>query len=785
MRGGSLADERTLAAVDFPAVRAALAGECGGAMAAALARAVIPSTDPETVREAQAATTEMRALLAEAAFGFGGIPDCVPVVERAALRASLSGEELRAVHGALAAAAAAVRAVHEADAPRLHARARPHRPLPELVHEIGEALGERGEVLDRASPALARVRKAVLQAQAEARERTASVLRAQRYAKMIGESIVTVREGRYVVPIKAEFSGEFPGVVHDTSSSGATVFIEPLVTLEANNRLRALRIEEQREVERILQELSVRVGENSAAILGNLDVLAQLDLASAAARLADRYRAVAPQIVDEARIEIVEGRHPLLRGEPVAQSLRLDEEQRVVVISGPNMGGKTVTLKMVGLFLAMACCGLHVPAREGTVIGMFDGLYSDIGDEQSIAENLSTYSAHIVAMRGILERADARSLVIVDEIGGGTEPSAGAALAIAMLEVLLRRRTRAIVTTHATELKVWAHGVAHVRNASVRFDPRTHAPTYQLDVGSPGQSLAFPLARALGIAGALVDRAETLLAEGEREYDRAVSALAEERAILQGESTRLREERERLVSETQRLAQARERLEEERRRLRSEGGERLGRAIREFNEELARRAERGVARPRASAGQHRLLERTLAQIHQDLGIEHDDDAADAAQAGAAAVGDRVRLPAFDQSGTVIEDYGERLLVQIGTMKTVVARADVRLEERAARARAPGHAQERKAQAMAAAAAQAHVELDVRGMRVAEAEPLVEKWIDEAVLAGGKLLRLIHGKGTGMLGRGLQAYLQGHPQVQSFRYGNADEGGTGVTVIELS
>jgi len=745
-------------------------------------------TDLATVRAAQAATAEMRALLGEATLGFGGIPDCAPIVERAALGAALTGEELRALHGALAAVAAAVRFVHEAEAPTLCEMVRPHRSLPELVREIGDAIGERGEVLDRASSALARVRKAILQTQDDVRERTASVLRQPKFAKMIGEPIVTMREGRYVVPIKAEFAGEFPGVVHDTSSSGATVFIEPLVTLEANNRLRALRIEEGREVERILRELSRRVGEQSTAVLANLEVLAQLDLASAAARLADRHRAVAPQIVDEARVAIIEGRHPLLRGEPVAQSIALDDDQRIVVISGPNMGGKTVTLKMVGLFLAMAYCGLHLPAQEGTVIGAFDGLYSDIGDEQSIAENLSTYSAHIVAMREILERADARSLVIVDEIGGGTEPNAGAALAIAMLEVLLERGTRAIVTTHATELKIWAHATPHVRNASVRFDPRTHAPTYHLDVGSPGQSLAFPLARALGIDGRLVDRAETLLAQGEREYDRAVSSLAEERAVLQREIDGLREERERLAREEQRLAQAREGLEEERHRLRTEGGERLGRAVREFNEELARRAERGTPRPRSTASQRNLLAKTIEEIHRDLGISPEEDG-NAASGDAAALreGDRVYLPAFGQRGTIVEDYGDRLLVQIGTMKTVVPREGLRLEQRAARTgvRPSGRPRVERPEATVALASRASTELDVRGMRVAEAEPVVEKWLDESVLAGAKTLRLIHGKGTGMLGRGLHELLKAHPQVRSFRYGNADEGGTGVTIVELA
>ncbi len=440
--------------------------------------------------------------------------------------------------------------------------------------------------------------------------------------KRFKSAIVTVREGRFVVPIKAEFAGMLPGVVHDTSSSGHTLFVEPLDALDVNNRLRTLRLEEVREVARVLAELAALVGAKADQAQTNLAVLADIDLVLARARVAHAMRAVAPRILDEPHVDIRRGKHPLLGERAVAQSLRLDDEVRIVIVSGPNMGGKTVTLKLLGLFVAMAYCGMQLPADEGTAIGALDFLGCDIGDEQSIAENASTFSAHLERLRTLLLTAADRSLVLVDEIASGTEPASGAALAIALLEEFLRRGVRGIVTTHSTELKLFGHATPHVQNASVRFDPRTYMPTYELDLGSPGRSLAFALARALGLDETIVARAETLLSENERDYDRALEELIEVRTQATLERDALVRERATLAGLEAGARERSEALERERRTFARQADERLGRALREFSAELERRERNrvGSARPKVTSGQAALLGRVLEDVHRELGV---------------------------------------------------------------------------------------------------------------------------------------------------------------------
>jgi DNA mismatch repair protein MutS2 len=436
----------------------------------------------------------------------------------------------------------------------------------------------------------------------------------------------------------------------------------------------------------------------------------------------------------------------------------------------------------------MTYCGMQIPAGLGTRVGRFTRVIADIGDEQSIAANASTFSAHLARMREMLDRADDRTLAIVDEIGGGTEPSAGAALAIAMLERLLERGAHAIVTTHATELKLFAHGTGSVANASVRFDPHSFKPTFQLDVGSPGQSLAFPLARALGIDEPIIERAQQMLDNRERDYEAALSELSLRNAELATERERLharQREAERELETVRRDAAA---LENERRGFAAKAEERMGQALRDFVRELQRRAEeRRPERPKVTPSQTALLSQTLDAIHRDLGIRPKPAAP--ADDGSYAPGEAVHITTLSQDGVVAEDYGDTLLVAIGPMKTVVKKGDVR---RRPAAGSPGKAGGTRAKRAGGGAGDARVdaatrtvsELDVRGKRYVEAEPLVERWIDEALLAGNSPLRLIHGKGTGMLGRGLQEFLRAHPAVRGFRYGNEDEGSSGVTIVEL-
>jgi DNA mismatch repair protein MutS2 len=787
-----LADERTLVALDFDAVRTALARHASTERGAAVARALVPLVGVAPMRGEQAATAEMRAVVAADGFDLPRVADVSDALARAARGAGLGGDELREIAVALAACDAAVRRIRATEsAPTMLARVRAAEYLPNVTGHLGNAIGERGDVLDRASPALARLRKTVAQAGDEARERCQTILRSPAFAKAIQDAIVTVREGRFVIPVKAEFASQVPGVVHDTSSSGHTIFVEPLGALEVNNRLRTARIEEGYEVQRILAELSALVGRHAPQIEANLDVLADVDLVLARARLAAQMDATAPTILDEPYVVVREGRHPLLGARAVPQSLALDADIQLIVISGPNMGGKTVALKMVGLFACMAACGMQLPALDGTAIGSFEYLGCDLGDEQSIAENASTFSAHLRRLRTLLESAGPRSLVLVDEIASGTEPGASSALARALIEYFLERGARGIVTTHATELKLFAHERARVQNASVRFDPQTYAPTYELDLGSPGRSLAFPLARALGIEPSIVARAETLLSESERDYDRALAELAELRTQAAAERDALASERAHLVALQENERRRVEALERERRELGRVAEERLSRALREFAHELERRsAERERAgRARITAGQASLLAQTLDAVHKDLGLRKTPRPSGGAPAPAPApiaVGDTVIVETLGSEGTVADDYGDTALVAIGSMKTVVPKAALRLTRRASVADAKKQrANVRAGAATLEAATTARGELDVRGKRFVEAEPLVEKWLDEATLLGLSPLRLIHGKGTGLLGRGLQEFLRGHAGVASVRYGNADEGGGGVTILELA
>jgi DNA mismatch repair protein MutS2 len=786
-----LADPRSLEALDFARVRERVAGQTHAAQAQARALAMEPVSDATTVRRLVAETAEMRTLVRSQNFSLSRVEDVDEALEIALRGASLPAAELRAIADALSAGGAAVRAIREAEGvPALRDVTSAFRALPTIVTRITDAIDERGTVLDRASPALARVRRQIAQAQDDARDRTAALTRSAKYARAIQDAIVTVRNGRYVIPVKAEFAGEFPGIVHDTSATGQTLFIEPLETLETNNRVRALRAQEEHEVARILAELSALAGGEAVQIRTNVAIYIDLDLALARAAVADRMNAVEPVIVDAATIDVHDGRHPLLDERAVPQSITLDDDVRVTIISGPNMGGKTVALKMVGLFVAMAGCGMHVPAVTAT-IGRFTRIFTDIGDDQSIAQNTSTFSAHLGRLAEIVSQADARSLILIDEIGSGTEPNAGAALAVALLERFLEVGACALVTTHATELKLFGAEHAHVRNASVRFDPHTYAPTYQLDVGSPGQSLAFPLARAMHLDLRVIERAEALLSAQERDYERALAELALERTRTTKEREVLANERAHLRTLEEGARKRGEALERERRELAQRAEAQLAAALRGFSAELERRAaDRGdrSRAPRVTRGQSELLGRTIDEMRSGLGISRaapTEPADRSAPAPAAlAVGDRVRVRSLDTEGVVVEIFGTDVMLQLGALRMTVPKSDLIRGGPAVPQRVERSVHE-SGSARLAAATGARTELDVRGKRFVEAEPVVEQWIDASMLAGASPLRLIHGKGTGLLGRGLQQYLRAHPNVRDVRFGNAEEGGSGVTVFELS
>ena len=773
----SLCDARTCDVLDWAAICERLATHTHSDRATVWARGLVPRGDFDAARIALEETSEMRALIGEG-FSLGRVIEMQEAVATAKRGAPIAPLDLRAIGSGIAAANAAVRRVRESGGARLVALCTGFVPLPEVAKRIDDAIGDRGEVLDRASGELTRLRRGIASAGAEARERTTAIARSQRYRSMLQDDVVTVRDGRFVVPVKAEFASAFKGIVHDSSATGQTYFVEPLETLEVNNRLRALRTQEEHEVARILAELSSLVGNHADQIEIDVGIFATIDLVHAKARLAESQRAEPPQFEDARVVAIENGRHPLLGERAVPQSLRLDAQTRMLLISGPNMGGKTVTLKMTGLFVMMAYCGMHLPAGPQSTIGRFERIFADIGDEQSIAQNASTFSEHLRRYAEILRDAGAHALVLVDEIGGGTEPSAGAALAVAILERLLGLGALIVATTHAGELKLFAHDTPYVRNASVRFDPQTYAPTYQLELGAPGQSLAFPLARAMEVDPAVVDRAETILSSNERDYDRALAELAQINAAAAAERDAVGRERARLEQLEADAKRRSDQLESDRRSFAREADQRLTTALREFVRDLDRHSSER-RRAKVTPSQSAALGRAIDQLHHDLGI--DAHAREAQRAENVRIGDRVIVGSLEQEGTVVgfdEPSGEAV-VQIGPMRTTVSKDDLLPATPSSAKRAPA-----SASPALDVASRAMPEIDVRGKRFMEAQPVVEQWLDEAQLLGHSPLRLIHGKGTGLLGRGLQEFLRTYPNVRSFRYGNENEGGSGVTIVEL-
>jgi DNA mismatch repair protein MutS2 len=831
-----LTDERSLEVLDFARIRALVAGQTHSDAAYAAAVALAPAERFIDVVRLQTETREMRALDEASSVSIARVEPVEDAVASLARGVAATALELRHIADALAAGAAVVKRIRDAGTvPQLDALSAGFKALPQIVEAIHDAISERGEVLDRASAELARVRRAITSAQDEARDRANAIARSDR--RGVQDAIVTVRDGRYVVPVRAEFAGEFGGIVHDASATGQTLFIEPMETLEANNRLRALRAQESHEVLRIVQALSDRTSLDVAQIAANVTIYHELDLVLAKARVARAMHATAPELALDATVDVKDGRHPLLGERAVPQSLVLDATTLLLLISGPNMGGKTVALKMVGLYVVMTYCGMHLPTGEGTTIGTFTRIFTDIGDEQSIVMNASTFSAHLRRLSEIVRDCDDRSLVLVDEIGSGTEPAAGAALAVAILERFIDRGARTIATTHATELKLFGAKNKLVKNASVRFDPTTYTPTYQLDIGSPGQSLAFNLARHLEMDMAVLDRAASVLSTQERDYDKALEELATERNRLAAERRNVESDRTRLWAQEENVRFRSDALDREKREFARTAEQRLSNALRQFAAELERRQADRPGRAKVTAGQATLLGTTVEKFNADIGLDERGEPVKRAPVDRNAkplkVGDAVYVVSMDREGVIADDAGKDWLVAFGAMTMRVGKRDVRrpgerptappprpeppaaagvrtvaFKDRRPPAgrkgppprrpetsthggdgEAPSGGARRSGSGSGApqleAATYTRSELDVRGKRFSEAQPLVERWIDDSHLAGVSPLRLIHGKGTGLLGKGLQEWLKDYDRVTSVRYGNEDEGGAGVTFLELA
>jgi DNA mismatch repair protein MutS2 len=672
------------------------------------------------------------------------------------------------------------------------------RPCQALIEEINRCIDDQGDVRDEASPALARIRREVDIAHGRIQAKLENIIQSSKNASYLQEAIITRREGRYVIPIKTQFKDKIPGVVHDRSASGVTLFIEPLSAVDLNNAWRELQLEEEEEVRRILAALSRMVGENAEDIEKTVEALAELDVAFAKARYAEAIDASKPELVafadhsDEhpgSTVHLLGARHPLLDPEEVvAIDVDLDEQTHVLVITGPNTGGKTVSLKTVGLLTLMGQTGLHIPAESGSRLSPFEGVYADIGDEQSIEQNLSTFSSHMTNIISFLDEADSRSLVLLDELGAGTDPAEGSALARALLEHFRRRKSTTFVATHYPELKTYAQLTPGVRNASVEFDPETLSPTYRLTIGLPGRSNALTIARRLDMPEAIIEEAREMVSpEDLRTQDmlddihQLRMKMAEERAEAHGARTEAkkmtRELRDRLAT----IEEEREQILREARSEAEEAMETLQTEIRRLRSRL-RAAGASVEAVGAVEEELKSLESEMPPVEPREPPAPPQVSESLEEEGTARpirTGDTVWVRPLNTKGEVLNVQDGDAEVQVGRARTHVSLSALELRE----AEKPEPVPE-GVQVTTEPPASPGRSIDLRGATVNESLDRLDRYLDQAMRAGLPEARIIHGKGTGTLRRAVRDFLADHPLVQDYEGGDYREGGEGVTVAKI-
>ena len=656
-----------------------------------------------------------------------------------------------------------------------------------LEEKIFTCIVNEEEVADNASPALASIRRKIRAASQRVRDQLDKLIHSQAHQKHLQESIVTQRGGRYVVPVKAEFRGEVPGLVHDTSASGATVFVEPMSVVEANNEIRVLRSDEQDEIARILLELSGEAGSFADSIIESYHYAVELDLIFAKAQVAYKMKAVVPQVGEDGKIALHAARHPLIAKEKVVSTdITLGVEFDTLIITGPNTGGKTVALKTIGLLTLMAMCGLMIPAGEGSRVAVFRHILADIGDEQSIEQSLSTFSSHMVNIIHIFEVADNSSLILLDELGAGTDPVEGAALAEAIIQELRGRGVRLACTTHYAELKAYAIQTPGVENGSCEFDVATLRPTYRLLIGVPGKSNAFAITQRLGMDTAIVDRARELVSREGNAFEQVVGRLEEDRRKMEDELEALRAS----AAQAKANAEASQRLKDE---AEAQAKKEIDRARQEAAQIVQKTRQRADAlvgeleelrrqkNKQLSAEQKARLRSGLKELESSSDPVHQRRDDNYVLPRPLVVGDEVLLYDIDKEATVLElPKDGTVLVQAGIIKTRVPLENVRLlSKRQLKKKNPTRTVTKNVSTPETSSS-----LDLRGQTVEEALMEVDNFLDRASRMHLSQVTIIHGKGTGALRTAVQQHLRRCSQVKSFRLGTYGEGESGVTIAEL-
>lgn len=780
--------ERVLKRLEFDKVLDRLAAYAQSELGRERIMELVPSTDPVIIGRWQAETTEGRELLRlDPVAELTGWHDIRGALTRASRFAMLSAEELFAVGETLAASRRIKKFFSEKNDryPLLAELAEALTNQATLEKDILQAILPGGEIADDASPELLRIRRGIARSQNRIRERMESLIRSSENQKYLQDPIITIRNDRYVVPVKQEYRSAIPGIVHDQSASGATLFVEPMPIVEANNEVRQLMAAEKQEILRILSQLSNGVSAVAEDITLALDALAQLDFIMAKAQYSQRINAWSPKLKGGAQIDIKKGRHPLLQDDAVPATISLGKSFQTLVITGPNTGGKTVTLKTVGLFTLMTQAGLHIPAEAGTEMGIFRKVFADIGDEQSIEQSLSTFSSHMTNLVSILDQAGEGSLVLLDELGAGTDPTEGAALARAILEELHARGTCTLATTHYSELKNYAYTTPGVENASVEFDVETLRPTYRLLIGRPGRSQAFEISARLGLSSGIIESARKFLSTEQVQVADLINKLEktqqaadkdrEEAEILRRDSEQLKERYRKLEAELRYkkesiLEKAHQEASKMVRQARLEAEDAVKELRAKLAEESGKNREEAIQQARSK----------LQKVTNKVASKAPERTGDGEIPKDVKPGEEVFLPKYNQKAYVISVNGNNVQVQVGIMKISVPLKELRKVKEVK----VTSGQTKVGKVFMDKAQNIGTNLDLRGMTADEALLDIEKYLDDAFLAGLSSVIIIHGKGTGALRSAVHRELKNHPRVKSFRLGESGEGGAGATVVSL-
>ncbi len=787
-------NERALKTLEYDKIIEQLKRHAGSEMGKTLCGQLKPQTDIKVIQTMQQETRDaLQRIYQKGSLSFNGVPDIRGALKLLEVGSALLAGELLKISSVLTATLRVKnyggKISEEQKEDCLSERFSMLEPLSVLNNEIMRCILSEEEIADDASPGLKSVRRAMKLTSDKIRDQLNSIVNSQDTKVMLQDNLVTMRNGRYCLPVKQEYKGQFNGLIHDQSAKGSTIFMEPAVVVKLNNELSELMLKEAKEIEKILAELSAQAAVHTENLKYNIDTLVELDFIFARASLAKAMKASEPVFNHRGYINIKKGRHPLIDAKVVVPiDIYLGDEFTLLVITGPNTGGKTVTLKTVGLFTLMGQAGLHIPAFDGSQLSVFQEVFADIGDEQSIEQSLSTFSSHMTNTVKILNQADEHSLCLFDELGAGTDPTEGAALAMAILSNLHRRGTRVVATTHYSELKVYALSTPGVSNACCEFSVETLRPTYRLLIGIPGKSNAFAISSKLGLANEIILEAKEYIGSNDQSFEDVISSLEERRIAMEQEKRQIEQYKAEVETLKKRLTEKYERLDTAKERILREANEEARDILqnaKDYADETIKKFNKwGIS------GNNREMEQERTALREKLG-EKDKKLAvrkksttNSAQTKELLLGDVVRVLTFNLEGKVVSLPNAKgdLTVQMGLMQTKVNKKDIEWISREKKEEEPKNTQSGKIKMSKAMTIRPDINLI--GMRVDEALPELDKYLDDAYLSRISQVTVIHGRGTGALKEAVHAHLKKLKYVKSYRLGAFGEGDQGVTIVEF-